>query len=303
MNKIFNERNIKIGLIINWRFHKNNKWVSALTPNLINEIIKTFNPLIISSKLKYLIYKSKLEYIISLEPGWAAPIIKFDKSKKHKIFVFISDPHKKKDWLINYVTLNNIDYILSYYYHPFFFHFPDFPKEKVIHFPWAIPDELINNEVISVRNNKVIIFGGKNNEAYDIRNWCRSQSGIISFNNSGVENKTFTNIEYFKWLRKYDAIVAAGSSDPKFDLVTPKYFEIASSGSLLFAQYCRDLELLGFNNTNCVIFNKDNFNTLVSKYKSNPEGYIELRKNGINLIRSNHTISERIKLLKKFIEC
>ena len=49
------KKNNKVGLVINWRFHKKDKWVSPLTPILINEIIKTFDPLIISSKFKYVI--------------------------------------------------------------------------------------------------------------------------------------------------------------------------------------------------------------------------------------------------------
>jgi hypothetical protein len=286
------------GLVINWDFHTQKKWVSALTPYLVDAIVAEFNPIIIDSQRQYNRYKKQLKYIVSVEPGWAAPILKFDTNIEATKAVFYSDPHLNTDFRRKYFFENNFSYVFSYYHSPFFYHLPDFPPEKFVHMPWAIPDQFINVKAIEQRNTDVVIFGGKGSDAYDVRNWCREQPGIINYNNSGVENKKMTDEEYFAWLSEFDAIVAAGSSNPKYDLVTPKYFEIASAGALLFGQHCTDLEKLGFNDSNSVIFTKENFLDLVNQYKQQPEQYLAIREQGRELIKSRHKVSDRIATMK-----
>ncbi len=108
-----------------------------------------------------------------------------------------------------------------------------------------------------------------------------------------------TDADYFQWLATFGAMVAAGSSDPKYDLVTPKYFEIASAGALLIGQYCRDIDLLGFNETNSLLFTKETFVERVREYRKAPEKYIDVRQRGRELITGAHMISRhRIDLLK-----
>lgn len=293
---------MKLGLVINWQFHRKRKWVSALTPYLVDAIVEAFDPQIIATQGDYENYKNDLTHLISLEPGWAAPKLEYDTNLQTKSAVFYSDPHYDTQTRYNYFIENGFDYVFSYYNYPFFYHFKDFPKDKFIHMPWAIPDSFIGDDELTVNNDEVIIFGGKGSDAYDVRNWCRQQEGITNFNNSGVENKKMTDEEYFEWLGNFDAIVAAGSSDPRYDLVTPKYFEIASSGALLIGQYCKDLEILGFDDSNSIIFTKDDFNNKVRKYKSDPKDYLTIRTAGRELVRSQHKISDRINTIKdKFI--
>lgn len=291
------------GLVINWNFHKKNKWVSALSPYLVNAIVKEFNPIIISNQFTYFRHKNKLKYIISMEPGWAAPYIKYDIKIDAKKAVFYSDPHYKPKERFEYFNLNGFNYVFSYYNNPFFYHFKKFPKRKFVHLPWAVPDEFLSYHDLIPQNDDVIIFGGKNSPAYDVRNWCRDQPYIINYHNSGVENKKMSDAEYFQWLTNFNAVVAAGSSDPKFDLVTPKYFEIASSGALLICQYCKDLDDLGFDNKNSIIFTtKEELLDKIFKYKNNPESYIHIRKAGRKLIRDKHKISDRIRRIKAILQ-
>jgi hypothetical protein len=285
------------GLVLNWKFHKENQWVSAFAPYMVREILRVFDPIIISSQLDYALNKKKLKFIISMEPGWAAPKISYDKHAQHIICVFASDPHNKTGWFQEYVQKNNITFVLSQYYQPFLYHFPDFPREKFVHFPWAVPDQFVSSHRIQARSSEIAIFGGAASEAYDLRNWCRQQQGITSYSNSGVENKTMSDAGYFQWLATFDAAVAAGSSDPKYDLVTPKYFEIASAGVLLIGQYCKDIDLLGFNETNALIFTKKTFIERVHEYRKSPDTYIAVRERGRELIKERHLIKHRIALL------
>jgi hypothetical protein len=286
------------GLILDWEFHCKNKWASAYTPYLVNEIIRYFNPIIISNQSQYEIYKKKIRRILAFEPEWAAPRITYDLKIDCLKAVMYSDPHHQSENRKKYFEDNKFDYVLSLYNSPFFYHFKNFPKQKFVHFPWAVPDQFINNTEITVRNSEVAIYGGNDSDAYDVRNWCREQSCVSNYVYSGVENKILTDEKYYLWLRKFDAIVAAGSSQPIYNMVTPKYFEIASAGALLIGQYCEDLENLGFNETNSLIFCKDDFIEKVEEFILHPETFLAKRENGISLIKLKHKLSDRIKTLE-----
>lgn len=284
-----------VALVIDWQFHKKRKWVSIFAPYLVDVFIESFDPLIISSQLEYELFKKQIKFILSMEPGWAAPRLSYDARLKQTICVMASDPHNKTDWFQDYVIENDISYVLSQYHSPFFYHFPHFPTERFVHFPWAVPDHYISSKDIIARDAKVVIFGAQHGNAYDVRNWCREQGGVVSYENSGVENRTFSDQDYFSWLAGFDAVVAAGSSDPQYDLVTPKYFEIPASGALLVGQQCSDLERLGFNDNNALLFTAENFISKLDFYRKNIDKYLQVRRNGLDLIKQRHLLSHRIK--------
>lgn len=289
--------NSDIALVIDWQFHKKKKWVSIFAPYLVEAFIKAFDPLIITSQFEYELFKKRIRCVLSMEPGWAAPKLRYDTRLDHKVFVMASDPHNKKDWFQSYIIGNNIRYVLSQYNDPFFYHFPNFPQDRFVHFPWAVPDCFLSDKQLVARNNDVVIFGAQHSPAYDVRNWCRNQTGVVSFDNSGVENRKFTDEEYFIWLSSFDAVIAAGSSDPQYDLVTPKYFEIPASGALLVGQHCSDLVKLGFNDENTLIFEKHDFIEKIESYRKDVEKYLNVRQRGLDLIRNYHCISHRITLI------
>lgn len=288
------------GLIIDWKFHIQNKWVCAQTHYLVEALIEEFDPIIITSQLEYEVHKRKIRNIISLEPKWGAPMLRYDPSQHHTIGVFVSDPHNKTDWFGNFLDKNNVSFVFSYYYRPFLQHFPTFDKERLKHVPWAIPDQFIKepSSIIFNGQENIQIFGANKGGAYDIRNWCRTFSFVDNHVNSGCENKVMDDKEYFQWIQQYDAIIAAGSLSENYQLVTPKYFEITAAGALLFAQYCEDLESLGFNDNNCIIFNRGNFEALAKEYRKNPEMYLDTRIRGCTLIKKQHKISDRIQQIK-----
>lgn len=291
------------GLVLDWRFHRQNRWVSAQSAFLVNAIIEAFDPVIITSQLDYEWHKGHLKKIIAMEPGWAAPKIRYDRRQSHLIGVFASDPHNKTGWFQQYVEENGIRYVFSYYYHPFLHHFPKFDPQRLVHMPWAVPDEFIcDAETIAYLGQRVLhIFGGAKSEAYEVRNWCRGFPFVEDHRNSGVENKTMDDSQYFLWLRQFDAVIAAGSLSPKYRLVTPKYFEIPAAGSLLFAQYCEDLELLGFNPDNAVIFDRSDFEDQALEYLKNPESYLGRRKQGCRLVAERHKISDRVQRIRSLM--
>jgi len=287
------------GLVIDWKFHLKRKWVSAYTPYLVDAIVAAFNPVIITSQLSYALHRKRLKYILSFEPGIAAPKIKYGSNGGCRKGVIYSDPHYQPVERMRYFEDNGFDHVFSLYKTPFFRHFTGFPEEKFIHWPWAVPDQFISSHPVEVRSNEVAIFGGSKSDAYDVRNWCREQPGVTSFEFSGVENKQLADDEFYRWLARFDAIVAAGSSSPEFNLVTPKYFEIAAAGALLLGQYCDDLADLGFNESNYLGFRKEDFREKLEAYRRCPQDYLETRRRGRELIRERHKLSDRIQALRE----
>jgi len=287
----------RLGLVIDWDFHQAGRWVSIFAPHLVDGIIARFDPVIISSQQEYDQAADDLVAAISMEPGWAAPRLRFNG--RHPAAVLVSDPHNKTSWFQDYVQANNISHVLSQYYSPFFHHFPDFPQDRFVHFPWAVPDAYIYQEEIDRRqaSSEVAVFGAAASDAYTLRNWCRRQKGVCSFDNSGVENKQFNEAGYFDWLHNLDAVIAAGSASRRYQLVTPKYFEIASAGALLFGQHCPDLEMLGFDASNMLAFSRWSFRRKLKRYHRCPEDYLAIRRNGRALIQSRHAMSRRIDQL------
>lgn len=297
MNRFF-------GLVINAKFHLENRWVCALTKYLVNEIINQFKPIIITSQKDYTQEKQSLKYIVSMEPGWAAPIIKYDNRHKVRKAVFYSDPHYDTERRKHYLLKNNFDVVFSFYDKPFCFHFGNVNPVKVVHFPWAIPSRFVFD--INKRNlpisNEVSIFGASNSSAYDVRNKCRKHPLVTSYDYSGVENKTFSDEGYYYWLSSKSAIIAAGSSSSEYGLLTPKYFEIAATGPLLIAQYCKDMDYTGFNSDNALVFKSEKeFDLIIRDVKSNPNKFIHKRRNAIELIRQKHTLEKRIYLVEDFL--
>lgn len=293
----------KTGLVLDIDFHLSNKWVVALTPYWMNAIINEFNCVIIRDQKDYDEYKDVLDVIISTSPGWSAPHIEYEKEKPKLKYIIIGDPHREQAEKQQYFVKNDFSYALVHYFNPAIFHLNKISKEKILHCAWPVSDELIaKTDIINRNQDKILIFGAAEHKAYETRNWCKNFDFVENFHYSGVENKELFGSPYFRWLEQFDAAIAAGSLEKKYQLVVPKYFEIASAGCLLFAQEAEDLKLLGFkDNINCIIFNKENFEEKARDYLRNKEGYLAIREAGRNLIRERHTVSKKIEWLKMHV--
>jgi hypothetical protein len=289
-----------LALVVDRDFHEQRRWVVFQTYHLLEALRKKLNGVFISSQGEYDEHKEEISSVYACFPGWGAPKIRYDNSIPHTKGIILSDPHGKaqKDWLADYVQDEEFDYLFGYYYYPSLYHFPHF-RNKLLHFPWAIPDHYLIPEPKLHNNNFITIHGAVSHDAYECRRWCREFPFVRANNNSGCENSVFSEAEYFKWLEQFDAVIAAGSTANEYQLVTPKYFEIMSSGALLFAQNCKDLEMLGFNEKSCVPFTKKDFKIKAEKYLSNPELYLEIRKEGQNIIKNRHLISHRVRDFSK----
>lgn len=300
---------IRLGLVLDRNFHNEKRWVSAITPQLVEMLLSNFDCYWMQNQEEYIRNISNVDAILSMEPGWAAPKINFictpeieSVFRKIPSYIIYSDPHENQ-WREDYFLANGINYILTYYRKPTLYHFKKVNPEQVLHFPWGIPDQWIRNDLVRYRGQRhLLCFGASEHEAYSLRNWARSFSFVKSEYNSGVENPVMSDEEYIEWLGKHDAIIAAGSDDPRYRLTVPKYFEIAASGALLFAQETEELEAVGFRHMkNCVVFNRDNFESLALGYLNHSYDFMEIREAGRELIANNHKMSDRIKFLVNHI--
>ncbi|UCF68810.1 MAG: glycosyltransferase, partial [Acidobacteriota bacterium] len=300
---------LKLGLILDRAFHEEGRWVSALTPRLIDELLERFDVCWIEGQSDYEQHLGNLDALYSAEPGWAAPKIEFSRTAaleerlaRLPSYIAFSDPHANK-WRERYFLDSGLGYVLGYYYHPTRYHFRRLPSERLIHFPWAIPDEWLGDGLIRLRAQpSIACFGASQHEAYTVRNWCKSFPFVNATDNSGVENKIMSDDQYIAWLGTLDAAIAAGSDDARYGLTTPKYFEIAAGGALLFAQQTEDLDRLGFRHqVNCLVFTRDDFEQLARDYLAHPEDFLEIRESGRELIRARHRLSTRLDALTHHI--
>lgn len=299
-------RNRNVALALNWGCHQVNHWPVAEYNYLVTELIERHNPVILPTQSEYDRLKEHISDIITFEPdSYLAPKINYDNSKDHTIGLITGHPHDKDEQFGRYIADNNINHLLSRYYDPLLSYFPEIDESKITHFPWAVPDQYVipEDEIRFHNHGHVTIFGKTSDHPmYETRGDCRNNrfvTDVRSIETSKNDSKPLSDKEYYHWIRNFDAVIAAGSFQPKYQYTFAKYFEIPAAGSLLFAQYCSDLERLGFDETNCVIFNSmDDFEHKAEQYLSTPEEYLKRRRNGAELIRDRHTISDRIETIE-----
>ena len=302
---------LRVGLIIDPEFYMLEKNVAAVTTPLIRALCTQFQTRIIPDQPTYDRLCTQVDLLISMEPKWAAPVLDWRRAgrlrrklPKCPCIVLMSDPHIEQ-WRQDYFLEQQLDYILGLYAAPFQRHFTKVPPRQMIYFPWGMPEQWLPKTPIEYHGSQeLVIMGAAKGDAYNVRNWCRQQPGVASYSHSGVENKVLEDREYFEWLSQFDAVIAAGSNDPKYGLTTPKYFEIAAVGALLFAQQTPDLERLGFRDgENCVVFTQDNFHEKQAAYLENPAdpAWLEIRRAGQTHIREQYTITHRLEQLTNLV--
>ena len=300
---------LRLGLVLDEAFEDPKRWTCVCTPALIEGLRNRFNCRIIQNRRDYEEAVGEIDALWSMEPGWGAPLLEFARTPalqerlRHVVsFVINSDPHDKC-WRQSYFLGSGLDYFAAYYYHPTLYHMGRLRPEQFYFFPWAVPDEMVSGgEIVARGQDKIRCFGAGAHEAYATRNWCKGFPFVAASANSGCENAVMTNAEYVRWLAEQDAVIAAGSDDPKYRLTTPKYFEIAAAGALLFAQETDDLPLLGFQHmVNCVVFHRGSFETLARDYLAHPQEYLDVRRAGRELARKKHTLSARLDELERHI--
>ena len=213
----------KLTLVMYREFHKSNRWTTAPFPYLIYALMETFSTTIVESQVEYNQSVKDADFVFVTDVGWSAPELTLDKEVLH--MAISGDPWGKPKWFQRFVEKHCIDFVLTPYPANYTVNCPATPKSKVIEFPWFVPDEImaLSKKNLSTRNADVIVLGTtRPRHIYDVRAWCCQQRGVVTHPYSGVDNKKYVGIEYYRWLSKQDAIVYAMSSNPKYSAVVAK---------------------------------------------------------------------------------
>jgi hypothetical protein len=298
-----NDNDSAYGLVLNWGLHKRDHWTAAWYPFFVERFVERFDPQIITSQQSYERKADDLKYLFAFgSRNKKGPTLDYDTDLDQTVLLFVSDPHNRSKFLDRYIKDNEINRVVSPYYNPVLHHLSDLDEKRLEHFPWPVPKEFVVDpaEVEYQGDDVLRVSGAGGSEAYELRDWVREQPMVQGYQNSGTQNKVMSNEEYYEWLRNFDCQVAVGSLKDHWQYVVPKYYEIAAAGSLLFAQYCRDLERVGFDESNSVIFHsREEFKEKAEAYLEEPETYLDRRRRGTELITEHHTIEDRLAQIEE----
>ena len=88
-------------------------------------------------------------------------------------------------------------------------------------------------------------------------------------------------------------------------IATPiaKYYEVPATGSLLLAEDSIDVREVGFiADKNYVSVNRENIFKKINYCLNNPEAYREIRLAGMEFVRTNHSVENRVQRIGKILE-
>ncbi len=293
----------EVAFIHDKRFFSHKNWQVVSQCDLWYKFVEEHQPILCGSFLSYYLFARKAKYVVSLEPGYNAP--KFNFSKHHKkVIVLLSDSHSKK-WFYNYSKKSNVTDVITPYKKTLeYTGYASFIKESFIHsFPWCISDDIVLQTSIVQDEGRIMSFGNVAVEdAYDLRRWVFESGVLKSFDYAGSGNQKYKGQDYYHWLRGFDATVVAMSTHKLYNYTVAKYFEVLSQGHLLFAFPTVDLKDHGFiDGVNCILVSKENFKEKIDAYLQNPMDYIDIRNNGLQLIKTKHTVSHRLAQLASLL--
>ena len=278
------------------------KWQVVSQTELWERFSERDDVILCGSFLSYKIFGRRAKNVVSLEPKYNAPKIKF--SKKHdKVIVFLSDAHSKS-WLNKYIKKNNITDIITPYKKTLLDtgFSSELIQNKVHSFPWCVNDHIVSGDQVRARSNEVLGFGKTGSKVYDLREWSFDSGEVVSFNYAGSGNQKFSGDSFYFWLRNYDACVVGMSTIPLYNYTVAKFFEIPSQGLLLFAFPTVDIAELGFEDgVNCIFVTKENFKNKLEHFKNDPNLFISIREAGVKFIKEHHTVSVRLKMINNLL--
>jgi len=144
---------------------------------------------------------------------------------------------------------------------------------------------------------KCLLSGATKDTIYPIRHLVKS---------GGMSEVVYRNSNYAlgdaypKLINSYFCCMTSSSI---FNFAVGKYFEIPAAGSLLIANETNDLNRVGFiPNQHYVSITKTNAIETIKRCVNNPAAYNEIRKNGMDYVRKNHSVVNRVEKLKELFK-
>ena len=205
--------------------------------------------------------------------------------------------------------LNRYDIILSRYKSMFQKKYPQF-LSKTLYFPnFFAPEDRYTS--LSYNTNpiyKALIAGRLfEKKGYPLRifiaNNLNPKRMVImphpKFMTRAIGNKFYTGDRYAKRLNEFFACPTCAGRG----CLLTKYLEIPAAGSLLIANEIPDSKTAGFiAGKHFVAINKKNAIKKINHCLDNPGEYESIRKEGMKMVRANHSVTNRYNQLVKIIE-
>jgi len=241
-----------------------------------------------------------------------SPLRLVDFPPKIKLISYVIDLHtygKEENREYTRSLFDRSDLIISPYCSAFTRRWPEYvhKHECFPHF-FAPHDRSVNlsfNEdpILKIVLSGCIGRGGAGVEIYPIRKHVRDNlsSQIYYLQHPGYySGGGITKDDYTALIGGHLGAIATAST---FGYVVAKYFEIPSTGSLLLGERIPDLDDLGFvPNEHYVPITIDDFSEVTAHCCKNPKLYEDIRRNGMEFVRENHSINNRIIRLEEMIK-
>lgn len=153
---------------------------------------------------------------------------------------------------------------------------------------------------------KCLLSGSLYAESYPLRYFLSNNTGsiidILEWPKQKLQDKPHyaLNEAYAKKINEYFCAVATSGIRQTGDkYIVAKYFEIPAAGTLLLANEAEDLKKTGLRPyEHFVPITRNNAIFQISDCLANPDKYQEIRRRGMEFVRSHHSIKNRVELVK-----
>jgi hypothetical protein len=228
---------------------------------------------------------------INLLPGL------IDLDKKIKLIMYTGDVqcYGNKKCLENKIKVyDRCDIILSQSYEYFAKIYPQFLfKYEFLPLFFSPHDRYMKFSFNDDPKMRCLLSGAVNSKIYPLRSFVKKQS-------NNIDCKRAIGDKYAELLNSYFCCVTSCSI---FNYVLAKHLEIPSTGSLLLTNETSDLKRAGFiSNYHYVPVTKKNVIAKISYCLKKPNKYKHIRKQGMEFVRKNHSVVNRIEQLKRIFD-
>ncbi len=240
--------------------------------------------------------------------------------KQTKVIMYFNGSHLFSHANNEFIlALNRCDRVICGEYEAFEKRWPQF-MDKFIFFPscFAPHERYASLEYNKNPVMKCLLSGCNKPKHYPVRHYLKNQvssdSGLQELVDimrhprwdkepiawSKWEIKVSMGDAYAECLNRYFCSITTSSTA---NYLVAKYFEIPAAGSLLLANIIPDAEKAGLiAGKHFVPITQENIISQIKDCLGNPGKYEEIRKNGIEYVRENHSMNNRVDQFKKILE-
>lgn len=292
-------------LVVHARRLQRGGFIEIGLTDLCDRLMAEAGAMPVRSRLGYLLRARGATRVFSVEPFTAAPPIRF--APHHASAVFVADTWDKA-WMGRHLRRARPRTILTPYLWPVIEidALRRSGSERWRLWPWWVPDDVVATRLPRAELFADVHVVGAAGPMYDLRTWAASHPLVDGFvRASGYESGSarLDSDGYFEMLAARSAIVVAFSEDEWMRVPVAKYVEVCAAGALLIGARAHHLDEMGFRDgQNCVIFEgREDLAGRLQRFRDNPDEFVAIAARGLDLIRSRHTTSQRLRVLSDLL--